>query len=381
MIPWTFFPKYLFLTVLLIGGTVVQSAQAEESAKSLSGTGSVGNRCRATASLMDICATAEATRQKLRSLRIEYKGTIAARGKSQDRTGTTRTVAAKGQCRYVTTAKSIGDTVIYDDYQIAHSFYDGRSWNAFFPFNRFYETSRRFADPEHTLKVRGEAYLECLAWWPPDDTSEPPTLDGRRFFLHEVLKKEPCRVLAEQEWIDGRWCHVIEVPGYDRIWLDKSGLVVQRYCYQGDERRPIMRYELSDFRSVAPNIQLPYSVRRVQYSVRDWDVLYDMHYRVIHCEANSVPESQFSFTPGPGTIIYDRDTDTVTQVPGGLDLIELSAARVSQRISGSAPIVGTHPLSVGISMTAGLVAGCLFYLSLRKLRIRSRNCRIATTIS
>jgi hypothetical protein len=318
----------------------------------------------ATASLADIRARVAAARQRLRSLRVEYESIVSIRQQPPNEAGKIRrAAAAKGVCRYISTLQFVDGKPFEDDPEFAHSFYDGRSWNAYHPYNRIYQTSRRFMDPTHTLKARGEAYFESLGWWPPDDPSDPPSLDGRRFFLNIVLANESCRVRAEQEQVEGLWCHVVEVPGYDRIWLDDDGWVVRRTCYEGDESRLSMHYELSDFRPVSPGVRLPHSVRRVEYSTAERAVLYESRFRVIGCQANSVPDAQFTFTPGPGTLVYDRDTDTAIQVPGGLDFIDQSVARIDQRLSQHAGVRGP----AGTTLLAWSALGCLFYLAWQKL--------------
>ena len=52
-------------------------------------------------------------------------------------------------------------------------------------------------------------------------------------------------------------------------------------------------------------------------------------------EVNSVSDEMFSFTPVPGTLIVDRDTDTFRQVPGGKDYLQELCARANN-ISGRA---------------------------------------------
>jgi hypothetical protein len=97
-----------------------------------------------------------------------------------------------------------------------------------------------------------------------------------------------------------------------------------------------------------------------------------MRYRVTRCEANSVPDSQFAFTPGPGTLVYDRDNDTATQVPGGLDLIDLNADRIGRAAARQSCQRG-GTASMALFGWAG--CGCLSYLFLSRLAAVLRNPR------
>lgn len=337
---------------------------------------------RPTAStLADVRARVEAARGRLRSIKVEYEGKNAARGESGEPSHVYRVAAAKGVNRYISTAPVVNGRVDDGDRRFTRSFYDGKSWNAFHAYNRVYETSRRFADATFTAKARGEAYLECLGWWPPDDPSDPLTLDGRPFFLHLVLAHPRCRLAADQEEIDGQWCDVVDVPGFDRVWVRPDGMAARRACFAGNGREPSMHYELTDFRPVAAGVVLPHAVRRVEYSDVDHGVLFDMRYRVHRVRVNDVPNSQFVFTPGPGTLVYDRDTDTPSQVPGGLDLMDRNAERVGQ-FATAPPAWGRPPFS-GLAVFGLFALGCVSYGGARVVARRGRSgsegCRAART--
>lgn len=343
----------------------------------------IDERRPTTATIAEVRTRVEAARQRLRSLRVEYEGTLAVREQPPEESSRVRRVAAmKGIYRYISTAPVVGGRPDEDDRRYTRSFYDGKTWNAFYPATRVYETSRLVADPRSTAKARGEAYLECLAWWPPDDRSEPLTLQGRPFFLHRVLSHPRCRLAAEQEFVDGQWCDVAEVPGFDRIWVRPDGMVARRACYAGTGKEPSMHYELTDYREVSAGVVLPHAVRRVEYSDVDHGILFDMRYRVLGARVNDVPDAAFVFAPGPGTLVYDRDTDTPTQVPGGLDLIDQNAVQAGQ-FAEAPPAWGRPPIS-GQAVFGLFALGCGSYggaraLAARGRRANSEECRAART--
>lgn len=68
-------------------------------------------------------------------------------------------------------------------------FYDGRQFNAFYPFRRRYEISKRFAAAPYINKVKDCFFWECLGWWPPEDRTIPLRYDDNRPKYLEPLTK------------------------------------------------------------------------------------------------------------------------------------------------------------------------------------------------
>lgn len=318
----------------------------------------------ATRSLAELTPQLEAARQRLKSLSAEYVATIAIDGQPLPENTILRTVAAKGRARFLSTIKYRDGRPVAGDPNHTHSFYDGTTWNAFYVRNRAYETNRRFTTDEYTIKARGEAMLESLGWWPPDDPSAPPIVHGHPFFVHELLAKEKCEVAGEQQLLRGQWCHVLVVPGKHRLWFTAAGDLLQRECLIGGGAVPVLRHELDDYRDVGDGVRLPFTVRR---SLTDQAARRkDMEYRVVRYTVNAVPDSTFHFTPVPGTIVYNRDNDTHYQVPGGFELLEKHTARVKARTAGRGPDRG--PWGLGL---AAVLAGFAAVLALGRLAGRA----------
>src|SRR5262249_60825206 len=90
------------------------------------------------------------------------------------------------------------------------------------------ETSKRNAQLHYTWKIRGAFFFDCLGWWPPDDDTKPPD-KGHPFYLHVALAQKEYRVHPRQEQVAGAWCHVVEFPGVDKLWVDPAiGFSVRR---------------------------------------------------------------------------------------------------------------------------------------------------------
>src|SRR5262249_22669872 len=140
------------------------------------------------------------------------------------------------------------------------------------------------------------------------------------------LAQKEYRVHPRQEQVAGAWCHVVEFPGVDKLWVDPAiGFAVRRR--EGSAGNPpalVARYELSDYRETAPGVWLPWKLRRVNYKIRppstQGDPLpeADSVATVARVEVNQVDSDLFRFTPPPGTLVQDRDAGEMSQIPGGL---------------------------------------------------------------
>jgi hypothetical protein len=267
---------------------------------------------------------------RLKSLRVEFRAFKPREGPSGKHLETI--VAAKGQSRYESLVHVVPGQSVDPGAYI--NLYDGTSFNTYYPYKRRYEISRLAAAPQYTWKVRGHAFFECLGWWPPGDDSEPLKPQERALFVKDVLADPECRVSPFLDRVDGRWCHVVENPGLEILWIDaQRGTLLKRERYGGgDALRLTATYHLMDYREVASGIWLPYTIRRKVEAFGRENV-----YQVEKYEVNNVPDELFSFTPGPGTLVYDRDTDEFHQVPGGEDFLEKMVNRVTHISAAQSP--------------------------------------------
>ncbi len=323
-------------------------------------------RAPATMSVEQIRRAVAQAHERIRSLRVEYRAFKRGDGPSG---GYLRVVvAAKDRSRY----ESLGHVVPgqTEDPGAYVNLYDGACFDTYYVFGHRYETTRLAATPRYTFKVRAHAFFECLAWWPPGDDSQPPRLKKRGLFLKEVLADTECRVRPYQECIDGRSCHVVEIPGIDVVWIDaERGALLKRERFSGGDRPELIaRYYLGSYRDVRGGIWLPYTIHRV-LEATSLDTLYEVQ----KYEVNSVPDELFSFTPVPGTLIVDRDTDTFRQVPGGTDYLQELCARANSISGGAAR--GTT--SVGaLALRLLTIAACgavLAFMGGAILRVRRRS--------
>lgn len=220
------------------------------------------------------------------------------------------------------------------DKEASFAVYDGKNWDLLTPYSRRLETSQKFARPPFTDKIRANAFLELLGWWPLDDCSSPPESDGFMLFVREALKNDKSRVTNRFMVIDNCECIVVECPGKDRrllrLYLDlNKGIIRRKEAVWAD--KVLIAADLTNFQEVATGVQLPFRVRRTIKGDKS-DVV--TNFTVSHYVVNLCDELKFDLPRLPGTLVLNRDTSSVMQIPGGFELLDrmvqlIPAKRVS----------------------------------------------------
>jgi len=291
--------------------------------------------------------------KNLKSLRVKY---IAYEAKDSPPSKYIEVeVAVKGQSRYISRLHITVGTEKADA-NAAVSFYNSDSFNVFRPYYRRYEVSHRFAVAPYTDKIRINYFLESLAWWPSEDLSVPPESQGYMSFLPQLFADDRYRVLSKQEVIQNINCSIIELPGIDRIWFDSNrGIIMKRQLFRGkeDAQQLVSTIKLSDFRKVDPGIWLPFAIDRQLHLDSQANTLKILEYHI-----NDVSDEIFSFIPPPGTLVYARDNDQVSQVPGGLDFLAecIERARIQSKPGNSSAFFLSKELAYIACFICGIVA-------------------------
>jgi len=260
---------------------------------------------RAVSSLDQIRQGVAESRSRLRSFLAEYvlTGSNPATGQA-DPVSSCHLVAARGVQRYADNSHFTATFPRELDRNHHQVSFTGKSLDVFYPQFRYYETSQKNARLSYSWKVRGEFFLECAGWWPPDDDTKP-SQGGRAFFLHEALVQPGYRVNPCQEQVDETWCHVVELPGVDKLWFDATcgWALRRREWYDPQSHALAARYELSHYREASPGIWIPWKLHRLVYAIRraragePTPIELDLLATVVRAEANQVSEDLFRFTP------------------------------------------------------------------------------------
>jgi hypothetical protein len=202
----------------------------------------------------------------------------------------------------------------HDDFQQQRAYIVNRHLFNDFPVNRvFFEYDMK---PEETLpgSLVDEFYFVATGIWPLTDIT-PFRPEGRAYVLREVATSEKhsvVRPLLEQ--IDGHWCHVLEYPGRDRLWIDvdRGCALMARESYSEINDALVQRMELSDHTEVAAGIWLPSKLRNIQFDYLAHNV--DDRMRIIRnamhtaydITVNDVNDAVFEFHPAPGSLKRDN---------------------------------------------------------------------------
>ncbi|AGA28230.1 hypothetical protein [Singulisphaera acidiphila] len=304
-----------------------------------------GDAPKSAPSIEEIRREVDAVRHRIRSLYVEATSRNKSAGSAAGQLLEIRHVlAAKGPLRYAEMAHRTPPLDWSEDIGYTRSYFTGKTFDAFYVLNRYYETLQVVPDEFSSTKIRAEFYIECTGWWPPDDLTTPRGLDPSTL-LHVALADPACRVRPELEETGGVPCVVAEIADRDRLWLDPvRGFAIVRREFIGPSVR--IRYENSDFREAAPGTWLPWRILRVVTTrtnpaagetARDV-VLSESDRTVGLLRVNDVDDAIFTFRAAPGTLIHDLDHKKVHQVPGGLDMMdEIIRAGRKFLIGGRAP--------------------------------------------
>lgn len=285
-----------------------------------------------------------------------------------EETGTVRSLAiAKGGRRiyHVHHSRFAGPE---DDPEATIQFL-GETFDVYYPYDWRLETSKLYVQPPYTLKILAAGPFELLAWWPPSDSSPPPEVGHAPLFLKEVLRKGDCIVRPTQERIDDRWCHVIDIPGTDILWVDADRNVVLRRERRNQDRPDTATiYVYGEFADAGDGILLPYRIERRRPGP-DQPIT---RHRVLGYELNTVDDAQFALNIPPGALIIDRDTDTWRQEPGGFALLERICSRATTIAEASGEGETLGPPAEPRWMAGMALLGASAYCGASSLAARSR---------
>jgi hypothetical protein len=231
-----------------------------------------------------------------------------------------------------------------------------------------------------------ELFLAASGLWPLDDRPAP-RLQGEPSMLCEVSASAAySRVRPNQELCDGRWCHVLERPGYASLWIDseRGFALVAREDYNRANGALTERIESLGHREIRPGIWMPTRLHKVQYDHGAGTMsdrlrkTTDVSVEIQVVRVNDVETALFEYVPLPGA--YQVAPEPQGQsVPGGQDLIADLARWVNNqlRVSGGvdpatrAKVEGFDPSYSPLYVAAVLII-------LWEYLLRRRMARLAT---
>jgi hypothetical protein len=185
--------------------------------------------------------------------------------------------------------------------------------------------------------------------------------------LREVATAPGYVVRPEQEWVDGRWCHVLSHPtGGDRLWLDvdRGCALLAREVDDPKNGALMQRYELRAHRETERGIWLPGLVRTIQYdttATRDEArkrVVRDGEITFVETEVNKVDDQTFEYQPPPGALQLNPGKEPTQASPGGLDHLDNLASWIRRHSAPPSPEPKTWLGYFGIAPAILLILVC-----------------------
>jgi hypothetical protein len=128
--------------------------------------------------------------------------------------------------------------------------------------------------------------------------------------------------------VGGRWCHVLECPGRDQLWLDVDrgcALLTRQTSYPSQALA--QRVEFADFRELLPGLWAPFTLRNLHHE-RTPDgtlgkVVHDATLHVLRIRLNEeVEDGRFRFEPLPGAAGRIGDGPLRQTVSGGEEYLD-----------------------------------------------------------
>lgn len=247
-----------------------------------------------------------------------------------------------------------------------------------FPFNRIYYEADLAEDDPLPGSLYNEAFFICSGIWPFD--SRPPSRPlGRAHMLREICTSDDYGTVRQrQEWVRGRWCHVLENPGLDELWIDveRGCAIVERRLYDSVSGGEVIRIELGGHREISSGIWMPRWIRFVQYDLAIDNVggsrriIKSARLQMESVSINDVEGAVFEFRPLPGSLAYDyRSPDLVRQVvPGGIDHLD-------KLIAWARRIHPREEVSLHSNLNLGYLAGLPFVIALFARKVCRRGCQ------
>lgn len=263
---------------------------------------------------------------RIESIRVCYRGSSLIRNR---RNYILREIAAKRPCLYYHHGAHGGDDVNWKDdpYQQKAWILADRLFNEH-PLQRAYLHSSWDARSPLPGTLQTELWHLITGCWPLE-MREPPRLWNMVPMLHVVaVSADYSLVSKDLEQVDGHWCHVLEHPGIDKLWLDiqRGCCLVRREVTDPKTGELYGRVELTEQSEAAPGVWLPRHTRHRVWTRQSKDTNPDVDYviEVLELSANDIPDGQFTFTARPGSISYPAgDANAAQQTePGGVDHLD-----------------------------------------------------------
>ena len=221
--------------------------------------------------------------------------------------------------------------------------------------------------------------------WPMTDR-EAPRYGDLPYVLREVAlsKQTHLHLRTKLEQVNGRWCHVLEQPGVDCLWIDteRAGCLVQRELSDAQTGQRLQRYRLLEQEEFSGQIWLPRIIENTIFQSNDpsdhsRSEEVTSRTRVVECTVNQVDDTAFAYHIPAGALEFNEanlNEPPRQVVPGGLDQFDQIAEWIQGDLvstitvtSSSSPLSGNRmvrfaSLALPVVLVLVLIFVCEIYL-------------------
>lgn len=192
-------------------------------------------------------------------------------------------------------------------------------------------------DESLPYKMANDLMFLATGWWPFESRPGPQLEGGLSYVIPAVAASDRYIVAPSQEQRSGRWCHVLEAAGHERIWIDveRGGLITGREFYDRTTQSVVQTLDMSDHREVAPGVWVPYKIHN-RYRVPNPSAAahdprtIDSWITIVDVRIDDSVDSHLFQPPAlpPGSLIVDQGGAYRQANPGGYDYMDDLARRV-----------------------------------------------------
>jgi hypothetical protein len=257
------------------------------------------------------------------------------------------------------------------DLLLERYYFDGSTVSRFQPVHRLLWKAKIGPDKTAPSVLGNEFFFVATGYWPFFDISAPRLRDQPYFFADIERDPKLYSVRKELESRDGHWCHVLERPGVDAMWIDHS----RNYALMERENRDpktgalMQRLILSSYREITPGLYLPETIENMQYdynSRTETDqgrLVIHSKFKLIRACNDSVPDDDVKFTPPSGTAYLHDDSGKIQQIEsGGTEVIRDIAIATLHRYPELNQADWQSPI---VYAAVGSLAGIVLAMSVR----------------
>jgi len=246
--------------------------------------------------------------------------------------------AIEGQKRYSKTKRKYR----VDDKELSADevcIFDGK--NSF----HYFMGQLSYFDEKIPCSEDSEFYCHIMLQMPYLD-KDKVSLDNSWFYPHCIRSAPNSKytVLKVLEKVDDAWCHVIEYPKRDKIWIDpKIGCAIRKRVRQSDtpkgEVYDLATFEMSQYKEVSSGLWLPFKCVRHDYAgpqatKESQGKEYAQLLIDVHNVRMKLTDEDFDLNVPPGTMVNVVKTNHVFRIEGNKQQLLAEVTRQAQVLLG-----------------------------------------------